>query len=356
MSSIANSHLVLPLVLVLHIVVCSVCTAQEDEEQTGIPLAPANALCGPSCLFFSYNYLEIESPSLTELSSSTNLSLVSGVSMLELKTNIEEMGVPCRAEKISTDELNNGDLFIIPVRMSGSTTYNHYYVIHGVEGERVRVFDGMSQTLTISLSELTEIWDGESLIISKVVEPPAASMGLDFTSLSLRSGREIFVSENEVTIEEFNRLTEKSDEPVVLRIQKRLNDKLETEPSADSSMMLISAEEVEWICDEVLDSGYQLPDTTAYRRLFAQWHPEYKEGVGSFDSVIPGASEGENEEGMRGLTDGLMELVRGAPGVSDERGKTYYLAVSKSQKLYCFMQSDSAIWGRTIGFRLGKYY
>jgi len=130
-----------------------------------------------------------------------------GVSLLDIKSYLLDEGFRVAAEKVSPEQLNQWFFYVVPVRLEGSSSYNHYYLLTGVSGDRLTLFDGDAAVQTVSMSFLTEKWDGECLRIAKDAKPVLAAedakTSITFIPCQVGGGRRVLVSEHEVTYTQY---------------------------------------------------------------------------------------------------------------------------------------------------------
>jgi len=122
-------------------------------------------LCGANCLFALQILVGDSRRGIADIMRECKFDWKKGINLLNIKRYLEHRKYKVTASRISHRDIADSQYYIIPVRVAGSVSYNHFYLILRKEENRIIYFDGNNkvdvlfsdQDLQISLDEVIGI-------------------------------------------------------------------------------------------------------------------------------------------------------------------------------------------------------
>lgn len=113
-------------------------SAQKDPN--GGSASVQSPVCGAACLLALHVLVGDTDPGIDEIARECKLDQNRGINFLEVKKYLERHDFDASAKLIKPADVRGDHYYFIPVRIDGSETYNHYFLLVRRNGQRLTYF------------------------------------------------------------------------------------------------------------------------------------------------------------------------------------------------------------------------
>ena len=138
--------------------------------------ATRSPLCGANCLYALHILAGDKTERIADIAVECGFDWHRGICFLNMKQYLIKHGFQIRVEKIAGHELANGRYYLIPLRTTAQSEYDHYILIIRRNAGEILYYNGNGKMERTTLDELQRRWSGEAIIvIGRVGETSAVS-------------------------------------------------------------------------------------------------------------------------------------------------------------------------------------